>query len=339
MPAPPEIADAPAAKGIAEVLRQVKAKETSQPYRHIAVGGEIQIHIQKKRQSAQPGQRRRGLPHLFTALTESIQAVCQQCFFCQPDRKAERSGGKFTGCVIPNVFGPFGRPNYNSVVATFCHKLTHSETPEILVDGQIKLIYVGDLCREFIARIRSGEGVDPYPVPWGAEETVSGLLATLRRFKETYFDQGIIPELHNRFEVQLFNTFCAYIDARKFFPYMLKKNSDARGSFVETVRLDHIGGQVSFSTTVPGVTRGNHYHTRKIERFAVIRGKARIELRRIGTADKMSFELDGEHPSFVDMPVWHTHNITNTGTEDLYTIFWINEFYDPKDPDTFFEEV
>ena len=252
---------------------------------------------------------------------------------------ARRSGGKFTGCVIPNVFGPFGRPNYNSVVATFCHKLTHGEEPEILVDGRIKLIYVGDLCREFIDRIRSGEGMDPYPVPWGAEASVSGLLATLQRFKAEYFEKGIIPELHDRFEVQLFNTFCAYIDHAKFFPFMLKKNSDARGSFVETVKLDHIGGQVSFSTTVPGVTRGNHYHTRKIERFAVIRGRARIELRRVGTSDKLSFELDGGSPSFVDMPVWYTHNITNIGEEDLYTIFWINEFYDPGDPDTFFEEV
>ena len=109
--------------------------------------------------------------------------------------------------------------------------------------------------------------------------------------------------------------------------------------FVETVKLDRIGGQVSFSTTRPGVTRGNHYHTRKIERFAVIRGKARIELRRVGTAEKLAFELDGEHPAFVDMPVWYTHNITNIGTDELYTIFWINEFYDSDDPDTYFERV
>ena len=252
---------------------------------------------------------------------------------------ADRTGGQFTGCVIPNVFGPYGRPNYNSVVATFCHKLTHDEAPEIQVDGSIKLIYVGDLCMEFIERIRSGQGVNPYPVPWGAERKVSELLTTFNRFKEQYFEHGIIPELPTRFDVQLFNTFCGYIDHRTFFPFMLKLNTDPRGSFVETVKLDHIGGQISFSTTVPGITRGNHYHTRKIERFAVIKGKARIELRKVGTADKMTFELDGAHPAFVDMPVWHTHNITNIGDEDLYTVFWINEFYDPADPDTFYEEV
>jgi UDP-2-acetamido-2,6-beta-L-arabino-hexul-4-ose reductase len=107
---------------------------------------------------------------------------------------------------------------------------------------------------------------------------------------------------------------------------------------VETVRISS-GGQVSFSTTVPGVTRGNHFHTRKAERFAVIKGKALIELRRIGTDEVLSFELDGDHPSFVDMPVWYTHNIKNTGTDELYTIFWINEHFDANDPDTYFEKV
>lgn len=252
---------------------------------------------------------------------------------------AERSGGKFTGCVIPNVFGPFGRPNYNSVVATFCHKLTHGETPQIMVDNKVKLIYVGDLCGELIKCIRSGRGENPHPVAWGAEKTVSELLYALRRFKDEYFDHGVLPELHDRFEVQLFNTFCSYIDHRSFYPFVLKKNSDARGTFVETVKLDNIGGQISFSTTVPGVTRGNHFHTRKIERFAVIKGKARIDLRRVGTDEKISFTLDGDSPSFVDMPVWYTHNITNIGNDELYTVFWINEFYDPSDPDTFYEEV
>ena len=115
-------------------------------------------------------------------------------------------------------------------------------------------------------------------------------------------------------------------------------NTDDRGSFVETVKTQ-LGGQVSFSTTKPGITRGNHFHTRKIERFAVIRGKARIQLRRIGTKEVMNFDLDGSQPGYVDMPVWYTHNITNTGTEELYTIFWINEFFDPNDPDTYYEIV
>jgi UDP-2-acetamido-2,6-beta-L-arabino-hexul-4-ose reductase len=107
---------------------------------------------------------------------------------------------------------------------------------------------------------------------------------------------------------------------------------------VETIKLNS-DGQVSFSTTVPGITRGNHYHTRKTERFAVIKGLARIDIRKIGTHKVLSFELDGRQPSFVDMPVWFTHNITNVGEDDLYTIFWINEHYNPEDGDTYFEKV
>jgi UDP-2-acetamido-2,6-beta-L-arabino-hexul-4-ose reductase len=98
-------------------------------------------------------------------------------------------------------------------------------------------------------------------------------------------------------------------------------------------------GQSSYSTTVPGITRGNHYHTRKVERFAVIKGKAKIQLRKVGTSDVVEYELDGKEPSFVDMPIWYTHNITNIGDEELLTMFWINEPYNPADPDTYFEEV
>ena len=115
-------------------------------------------------------------------------------------------------------------------------------------------------------------------------------------------------------------------------------NRGGRGTFGETGKTGR-GRQGSFSTTKPGVSKGKYFPTRKAERFAVIKGKALIQLRRVGTDKVISFELDGDEPSYVDMPVWHTHNITNTGNEDLYTIFWINELYDPADPDTFFEQV
>ena len=128
------------------------------------------------------------------------------------------------------------------------------------------------------------------------------------------------------------------MDIANHFPVKFVEHTDLRGSFFEVIRLG-IGGQVSFSTTVPGITRGNHYHTRKIERFAVIKGKALIQLRRIGTDEVLDFYLNGEEPSYVDMPIWYTHNIKNIGEEVLYTNFWINEFYDNKDPDTYFENV
>jgi UDP-2-acetamido-2,6-beta-L-arabino-hexul-4-ose reductase len=261
------------------------------------------------------------------------------------EKWADQNSSQFTGFIIPNVFGPFGLPYYNSVVATFCHQLTHNEQPKIEVDGEIKLIYISQLAKHIIDRIEhiitnhSNDCViNEVTVQHTIELKVSSLLQILKSFKADYFEKGEIPSLDTTLKRDLFNTFLTYIDHASFFPFKLKLNTDERGSFVETVKLNS-GGQVSFSTTVPGITRGNHFHTRKAERFAVIKGKARIELRRIGTDKVLSFELDGNEPSFVDMPVWYTHNITNTGDEELYTIFWINEHFDANDPDTWFEKV
>jgi len=256
---------------------------------------------------------------------------------------AERNNAKFTGLIIPNVFGSFGNPYYNSVIATFCHQLTHNEIPRIDVDGEMKLIYIGELVEIILKQITnqhllSKNHLSPITIPHTSTIKVSELLSKLSTIKTNYFEKGEIPSLIDPFDRNLFITFLCYIDHQSFFPFMLKKNTDNRGSFVETVKLNS-GGQISFSTTVAGITRGNHFHSRKAERFAVIRGKALIELRRIGTEEVLSFELDGENPSFVDMPVWYTHNIKNIGKEDLYTIFWINEHFDANDPDTFFEVV
>lgn len=252
------------------------------------------------------------------------------------------NNAKFTGLIIPNVFGPFGHPYYNSFIATFCHQLTHNETPKIEVDGSVKLIYVSELVGELINKIGENQSNQRHSrsihVPHTSEVKVSETLKILESYKENYYNKGILPNLDDPFGRNLFNTFLCYINHAKFFPFHLKLNTDNRGSFVETVKL-HSGGQVSFSTTKHGITRGNHFHTRKAERFAVIKGKARIELRRIGTDKVLTFDLDGSQPSFVDMPIWFTHNITNTGDEDLYTIFWINEHFNAGDADTFFEAV
>ncbi len=251
---------------------------------------------------------------------------------------AKRSGALFTGMVIPNVFGPFGNPYYNSVVATFSHQLTHNEEPRVEVDASLKLIYVQDLVSEICNLIYKGVACDEFRIVPTNEISVTGILKVLQGFKNLYFEKGIIPDLSGTFERNMFNSFVSYIDHESYYPFRLNLNTDDRGLFVETVRLTS-GGQVSFSTTRPGITRGNHYHTRKAERFAVIKGKARIQLRRVGTYKVISFDLDGNQPSYVDMPVWYTHNITNTGSEDLYTIFWISESFNPDDPDTFSELV
>lgn len=251
---------------------------------------------------------------------------------------AKNKNGTFSGLIIPNVFGPFGQPNYNSFIATFCHKLTHNETPVIDVDGEVKLIYVGELVQEIISQIRLGETKEEYVVPFTTSIKVSEVLAKLVRYKELYFEGGEIPELQEQFDYQLFNTFRSYFDIATHYPVKFTQNIDNRGAFVEIIRLG-IGGQCSFSTTVPGITRGNHFHTRKIERFAVIKGKALIQLRKIDSDEILDFFLDGNEPSYVDMPIWYTHNIKNIGEEELYTIFWINEPYNPEDADTYFVEV
>ncbi len=251
---------------------------------------------------------------------------------------AQKSGAKFTGMVIPNVFGPFGKPFYNSFIATFCHQLTHGETPTVDTDGEVSLIYVQELADLIMAEIRSGESKDLFEIQPTSVNKVSSVLSLLNDYKSRYYDKGEIPELHTKFETNLFNTYRSFIDYATHFPVKFVQHTDPRGTFVEVIRLG-VGGQVSFSTTVPGITRGNHYHTRKIERFAVIKGKALIQLRKIGTDEVLDFYLDGAEPAYVDMPVWYTHNIKNIGDEILYTNFWINEFYDPADPDTFFENV
>lgn len=256
---------------------------------------------------------------------------------------AERNGASFTGMVVPNVYGPFGRPGYNSFIATFCHKLTHGEQPEVLVDSNVRLIYVGSLCEYILEKIfrkmqHTKPVVERTEIPHDFEKKVTDILALLENYKSLYFDQGIIPELKDRNEVNLFNTFRCYIDLSGHFPVKLTQHADSRGVFVETIKLG-VGGQVSFSTTVPGITRGNHFHTRKIERFTVIKGSARIQLRKVGTTEILNLDVNGSEPAYVDMPVWYTHNITNTGNDELYTQFWINEWYNPEDGDTFFEKV
>ena len=251
---------------------------------------------------------------------------------------AEKANSLFTGMIIPNVFGPFGQPYYNSVIATFSHQIAHGEMSKIEVDGTLKLIYVGELVAEIIKAIEHQTNDALLKIEHTHAAKVSEILALLQNYKITYQDKGEIPSLNTTFELNLFNTFRCYIDIKNYFPVKFTQHMDPRGSFVEVIRLG-LGGQVSFSTTVPGITRGNHYHTRKIERFTVIKGKALIQLRKIGTEEVLEFYLDGNQPAYVDMPIWYTHNINNIGDEVLYTNFWINEFYDSSDPDTYFENV
>jgi UDP-2-acetamido-2,6-beta-L-arabino-hexul-4-ose reductase len=252
------------------------------------------------------------------------------------EKWAKKSGGKVSGLVVPNVFGPFGRPLYNSFIATFCHQLTHGLTPTINVDSNVNLIYVNELI-DVIYKAILNQTTGKIAIKHTKTIKVSEILALLNGFKTNYFDNGIFPPLEQDFEKALFNTFRCYIP-HDHYPFFLKKNTDNRGSFVEIVRAN-TSGQFSFSTTHPDITRGNHFHTRKAERFAVIQGKALIQLRKVDSDEVINYYLDGDKPSFVDMPIWYTHNIKNIGEEDLITLFWINEPYNAQDPDTYFVNV
>jgi UDP-2-acetamido-2,6-beta-L-arabino-hexul-4-ose reductase len=252
---------------------------------------------------------------------------------------ARKNEASFVGLLIPNLFGPFGQPFYNSVVATFCHQIFKGETPTIQVDAVLPLIYVDDCVRHILHWSKCDEVINAaWKMPHEFEVKVSEILEQLMSFQDMYVGKGEMPNFNSKWTLYLFATFQSHLNWDEFFPFYLKKHTDPRGSFVEIIRLNS-GGQVSFSTTVPGITRGNHFHTRKMERFAVISGRAKIAFRKVDEDVIHEFELNGETPSFVDMPVCYTHSITNVGDQELLTMFWINEHFDAKDPDTFFVNV
>ena len=253
---------------------------------------------------------------------------------------ATNNNGQITSLIIPNVFGPFGRPFYNSFISTFSHQIIQGEKPKIINDSKVNLIYINELSDVFYNEIikKKSENIQSYVVSHTSSRKVSEILTLLKYFKIQYLENGQIPKVDlNTFELDLFNTFTSFVP-KDYFPRKFIKHSDDRGAFVEIMRAGS-SGQTSYSTTVPGITRGNHYHTRKIERFAVISGKALIQIRKIDSDEVFEYILDGTEPAYVDMPIWYTHNIKNIGNTELITLFWINEPYNPKDADTYFVKV
>ena len=249
------------------------------------------------------------------------------------------SNGRFSfiNLILPNIFGPFGKPNYNSFISTFSDKLIKGKSPKIIKDEKVPLVYAESAAIYILNQIDK-EGIYEIDVPQESEKRVSEVLDQLKDFHKVYFEMGSIPKLKNIFDIQLFNTFRSALDHSKYFPKPHNLNLDERGHFSELIRSNS-QSQVSYSVTRPGIVRGNHFHTRKIERFTVIQGEALIQMRRIGTKERFDYKLSGETPSYVDIPIWTTHNITNTGKKDLITIFWINEHYNPEDADVYYEKV
>ncbi|WP_271800490.1 NAD-dependent epimerase/dehydratase family protein [Dietzia maris] len=243
-------------------------------------------------------------------------------------------GGHCIEVRLPNVFGEHGVPNYNSFVATFVNAVINDETPQIN-DNAVELLHAQDAAQALISALDESEALMR---PTGELTGVAAVWDLLREFHRSYLPVGEIPDLSSKFRIDLFNTYRAGLFPEHY-PIALIPHSDPRGSFVETVRCRGGEGQSSFSTTVPGITRGEHYHLTKIERFAVIQGEAQINLRKMFSDEVISFRVSGEQPVAVDMPVGWVHNITNTGENLLLTQFWSHELFRPDAPDTFPEPV
>lgn len=247
---------------------------------------------------------------------------------------AERRGARFTNLIIPHIFGECGRPFYNSAVATFCHQLAHGETPSIIEDGELELIHAQDVARTAVREIEAGRKGEVRLA--GRRMSVSTVLDRLTAMAQTYRRQ-IIPAFSDSFDLDLFNSLRSYLYPQAY-PVDLAVRTDPRGGLFEAVKTLH-GGQCFISSTRPGITRGNHCHFRKIERFLVLQGEAVIRIRRMLTEDAVDFRVSGARPGYIDMPTLHTHSIANVGSGELVTLFWANEIFDPEHPDTYPEAV
>lgn len=247
---------------------------------------------------------------------------------------AKEQGAGYCNLILPHVYGEHGKPFYNSVVSTFCYQLATGGKPEIDEDGQLELLHAQEVAEYVLAAIRSGKTGDAKPD--GVPIRVSELLLRLRGLSEEYLG-GVIPGFNEPLDLRLFNTFRSYLYP-EYYPRFLQLFEDNRGSLFEAVKTGH-GGQAFLSTTRPGITRGDHFHFNKVERFLVVKGEAEISLRRRFDDSVKTFRVSGETPCFIDMPTLHTHNITNVGQEDLLTFFWSHEIFDAENPDTFPEPV
>lgn len=245
---------------------------------------------------------------------------------------AEDAGSGLADVQLPNLFGEHGRPFYNSVVATFSHQLASGVAPRVENDRELDLLH---------ARTAASALLDSAPgnttTLTGASVTVRGLFDSLSGFAATY-RRAEIPPLIDGLAIDLFNTYRSFCSPLAPAP-RLPRHVDDRGALVEAVKVHGGSGQCFFSTSRPGVTRGQHYHLRKVERFVVLKGEALISLRKKFDGEVVQHRVTGEDAIAVDMPTMWVHNITNTGNGPLLTLFWTNDLFDPSAPDTYAETV
>lgn len=248
---------------------------------------------------------------------------------------AERTGARFTNLILPHVFGESGKPFYNSVVSTFCFQLANGQEPQIINDINLELIHAQQVADQILTIAKASQHGEV--VISGTPISVSHLLEKLSKLAREYQQHQVVPALKDSFDLYLFNTYRSYLYP-KHYPVTPTLHEDNRGKLIEIIK-SFSGGQSFVSTTKPGVTRGNHYHLAKFERFVVLSGHAIIRIRKLFSNTVIEFPVSGEIIQYIDIPTLHTHSITNVGQDNLITLFWALGLFDPIRSDTFLEMV
>lgn len=251
----------------------------------------------------------------------------------------EETGAKVIVYRLPNVFGKWCRPNYNSGVATFCNNIANNldikvNDPSVIMN----LVYIDDVVEEFIMALTGQENkVGAFcTIPTVHTIALGKIVETLYSFQESRKTLGI-PNLGNEFEKKLYSTYLSYLPEDGF-AYPLKMNADERGSFTEFIKTPE-RGQVSVNISKPGIVKGKHWHHTKNEKFLVVKGHGCIRFRQIDSDRIIEYHVSEEELKVVDIPPGYTHDIINEGTEDMITVMWANETFNPNKPDTYFMEV
>lgn len=241
---------------------------------------------------------------------------------------------------LPNVFGKWSRPNYNSVVATFCHNISHGLDIEISdEEKELELAYIDDVVKEFISLLhREKNDVEKryHKISKTYKITLGELAKKIYEFKDIR-KTLLIPNFKDDFTQCLYATYLSFLD-KEDFSYQLETKEDQRGFLVEILKSPYFG-QIFLSKSREGVIRGNHYHNTKVEKFCVIKGQAAIKLRKIFDDEVITYNMSGDKIEIIDIPPGYTHSIENRSKEDLIVLFWADQIFDPKDSDTYFEKV
>jgi UDP-2-acetamido-2,6-beta-L-arabino-hexul-4-ose reductase len=247
------------------------------------------------------------------------------------------SGAKIFIYRLPNVFGKWSKPNYNSVVSTWCYNISNNLEIQVNDDTtELNLVYIDDVVKAFIDNLSYESSEQYFSVDTVYNKSLGEIRDLLYSFKSNR-ESLLIPNVGSGFERALYATYLSYLGTNEF-SYELKGYEDERGTFYEILKtLD--SGQFSLSTTAPGVTRGNHYHHTKNEKFLVVKGEAILEYKHIVSGEKVSYKVSDKKMEVIEMIPGYTHNITNSGKEEMILLLWANEIFDRDNPDTYFLEV